>query len=203
MQHGQWRRPSSGAAILALAAWLGFGTRGAHADELTFSLAASPDASFSISDSAFGVFLDLELVLDPSATDAVGVTTFPYGAVRVRHVLRNGVTIKPFKERILFEENPSLLQVEEFTALAPGGMVNIPYDVVIDEGVGVQLRSVRLGRKKHKLLVYPLSGPAAYTVQLAYQFKRINDPDLPPVPTSPPVVTREILSNEASFTLVP
>jgi hypothetical protein len=200
--HARWNPVVAGLGAVLCALALAVALQPAHADD-PLTLVVTPSApSYSISDSAFGVFLDLQLNLDNSALSAVRVTQHPYGSIRVKRVTRNGVVVKPFTRIVNFDQGPASVQLEKLTTLPPGGSVAIPFNVQIDEGIGVLINSVRLGRNKHKSRVYPLSGAATYTVQLTYQLRR--PAGQAPLPSGPPdVVRRKILSNVASFTLTP
>ncbi len=159
-----------------------------------------PPLTLDVSPSAPSYTLGEQVVLNVTLTNISGapVTTsaFPYGNLRVVGLKRDGVSIKPSKGTIHFEEDPNLLRVEALTSIAPTGNASIPFDVDLDGTDGVIMKAVKLGKgpNTHKTIVYHLTGPGTYTFTLRYRYKG-------PDNGQPSVFHGKLNSNPVSFQL--
>jgi hypothetical protein len=160
----------------------------------------APPLTLNVASSAPAYNLGDPVVLTVTLTNGsaapVTASTFDAGNLRVVGLKRDGVKIHPATGVVNFQENPTYLRVEGLTSITPSGSVVIPFDVDIDDGGGVIITTVKVGKGPHpdKAIVYYLTGPGLYTFSLSYHY---TGPDN----GQPNVFHGTLKSNEVSFRL--
>jgi len=162
--------------------------------------ATSQPLTLNVTPSAPAYSVGDQVVLTATLTNgsaaAVTASTYAPGSVRLVGLKRDGVPIHPSKTVVDFEDDPNLLRVEALTSIMPGGSVPLPFDVLLDDSVGVIITTVKLGKgaHDHKAFVYHLTGPGHYTFHLRYRY---TGPDN----GQPNVFHGTLTSNAVSFQL--